>query len=106
MKKENCTESCKGIIIENKVRSRTNSNLLTVEYEVSGKKHQLKEQQIMKPYKKIKLGFIPIGYKARSLIEINTGISTTPGNKVTVKYNKEKPQEAYLKDNNSKITWY
>ncbi len=106
MKKENCTESCKGIIIENKVRSSNNSNLLTVEYEVSGKKYQLKEQQIMKPYKKIKLGFIPIGYKTKSLIKINTGVSTAPGNKVTVKYNKENPQEAYLKDNNSKITWY
>lgn len=79
MKKENCTESCKGIIIENKVRSSNNSNLLTVEYEVSGKKYQLKEQQIMKPYKKIKLGFIPIGYKTKSLIEINTGVSTVLG---------------------------
>ena len=54
---------------------------------------------------KIKLGFIPIGYKTKSLIEINTGIEAVVGNEVNVKYNSENPNESYLTDNDAKISW-
>lgn len=106
MKQELCTEMCKGKIKEIKIRGLEFPRVLIVEYEVNGIKYEIKENQVMKPYKKIKLGFIPIGYKAKSLIEINTGVQTIVGNEVNVKYNPQNPKEAYLPDNDSKITWF
>ena len=41
----------------------------------------------------------------KSLIEINTGMSATVGNNVNVKYNVDNPNEAYLPDNDSNVTW-
>lgn len=105
MRKELCTEICKGKIKKIKLRGTDFPRVLIVEYEVNGIQYEISENQVMKPYKKIKLGFIPIGYKTKSLIEINTGIQTIVGNEVKVKYNPENPKEAYLPDNDAKVTW-
>ncbi len=105
MKKKKCTETCKGIIKDIKLRGANCSRVLLIQYKVNNIQYEIKENEVMKPYEKIKLGFIPIGYKSKSLIEIKTGIQTIVGNEVTVKYNPENPKEAYLPDNDSKITW-
>ncbi len=105
MKKEKCTEMCKGIIKEIKLHGADVPDTLIVEYEVNGSQYKIKEPEIMKPYKIIKLWFIPIGYKTKSLIEIKTGVPAIVGNEVNVKYNPRNPKEAYLPDNDAKITW-
>lgn len=104
MQKNNCTETCKGVIKEIKIKGIDFPSEIIVEFEVSGKKYEIRENLVMKP-QKIKLGFIPIGYKTKSLIEINTGIEAVVGNEVNVKYNSENPNESYLLDNGSKTTW-
>jgi len=104
MKKNNCTETCKGIIKEIKIKGIDFPSEIIVEFEIGGKKYEIRENLVMKP-QKIKLGVIPIGYKTKSLIEINTGIETVVGNEVNVKYNSENPNKSYLPDNDSKITW-
>lgn len=104
MQKNNCTEMCKGIIKEIKINGIDFPSEIIVNFEVDGKKYEIKENLVTKPHK-IKLGFIPIGYKSKSLIEINTGIKATVGNAVNVKYNINNPNEAYLLDNNSSVTW-
>ena len=104
MKKNNCTETCKGIIKEIKIKGIDFPSEIIVEFEIGGKKYEIRENLVMKP-QKIKLGVIPTGYKTKSLIEINTGIETVVGNEVNVKYNSENPNESYLPDNDSKITW-
>lgn len=104
MQKNNCTETCKGVIKEIKIKGIDFPNEIIVEFEVSGKNYEIRENLVMKP-QKIKLGFIPIGYKTKSLIEINTGIEAIVGNEVNVKYNPENANESYLPDNDSKITW-
>ncbi len=106
MQKSNCTEICKGIIKEVKTRGIDYSPTITVEYIVDGNSYELNEALVNKPYEKIKLGFIPIGYKTKSLIEIKTGVQTISGNEVRVKYNPSNPGEAYLLDNDSKVNWY
>lgn len=104
MQKKNCTELCKGIIKEIKINGIDFPSKIIVEFEVGGKIYEISENLVMKP-QKIKLGFIPVGYKTKSLIEINTGISTRVGNNVNVKYNANNPNEAYLPDNDSIVTW-
>ena len=69
MQKNNCTETCKGVIKEIKIKGIDFPSEIIVEFEVSGKKYEIRENLVMKP-QKIKLGFIPIGYKTKSLIEI------------------------------------
>lgn len=104
MQKNNCTETCKGVIKEIKIKGIDFPSEIIVEFEVSGKKYEIRENLVMKS-QKIKLGFIPIGYKTKSLIEINTGIEAVVGNEVNVKYNSENPNESYLTDNDAKISW-
>lgn len=104
MKKINCTKTCSGIIKEINTKGLDFPSRIIVKFEVNGKIYEISENLVMKP-QKIKLGFIPIGYKTKSLIEINTGISATIGNNVNVKYNADNPNEAYLPDNDSNITW-
>lgn len=104
MQKNNCTETCKGVIKEIKIKGIDFPSEIIVEFEVSGKKYEIRENLVMKP-QKIKLGFIPIGYKTKSLIEINTGIKAIVGNEVNVKYSIDTPDKAYLPDNISKVTW-
>ena len=106
MQKNNCTEICKGIIKEVKNHGIDYAPTITVEYIVNRNSYELKEILVNKPYEKIKLGFIPIGYKTKSLIEIKTGVQTIAGNEVRVKYNPNNPREAYLLDNDSKVNWY
>lgn len=105
MNKKSCDKECMGIIKEIKLRGSNSPRVLIIEYKVDNKCYELKEQLIMKPYKKIKLGFIPIGYRTSSLIEIKTGIPAIVGNEVKVKYCSSDPNIAFLPDNNSKITW-
>ena len=104
MKKSNCTEMCTGIIKEIKIKGIDLPSEIIVNFKVDKKSYEINENLVMKP-QKIKLGFIPIGYKTKSLIEINTGIKTISGNEVRVKYNPENPQEAYLPDNDADVTW-
>lgn len=106
MKKSNCTETCKGIIKKIKIRGLEFPSQIIVEFEIGGKFYEIKETLVMKPYKMIKLGFIPIGCKTKSLIEMNTGVAAIAGNTVNVKYNPDDPNEAYLPDNDSSITWW
>ncbi len=104
MKKSNCTEMCTGIIKEIKTKGIDFPSEIIVNFKVGKKSYEINENLVMKP-QKIKLGFIPIGYKTKSLIEINTGIKTISGNEVRVKYNSKNPQEAYLPDNDAEVTW-
>ncbi len=104
MKKTNCTKTCKGLIKEIKIMGLDFPSKIIVEFKVDGKKYEITENLVMKP-QKVKLGFIPIGFKSKSLIEINTGISAVVGNEVNVKYNVNNPTEAYLLDNDSSVTW-
>lgn len=81
------------------------TSVLVVQYEVNGTQYEIKENQVMKPYKRKKLGFIPLGYKTKSLIELKTGIARIVGNKVKVKYSSIDPNIAFLPDNDAKINW-
>lgn len=105
MQKNDCTEICRGIIKEIKIKGIDFPSKIIVEFEVGGKIYEINENLVLKP-QKIKLGFIPIGYKTKSLIEIKTGIKAIVGNEVKVKYNSADPNQAYLPDNDAKITWY
>ena len=104
MQKNNCTEMCKDIIKEIKIKDIDFPSEIIVNFEVDGKKYEI-NKKISYETTKIKLGFIPIRYKSKSLIEINTGIKAAAGNVVNVKYNINNPNEAYLLDNNSSVTW-
>lgn len=103
MDKKSCDKECVGIIKSFKYGNH--SRRLIVQYEINGKIYELRELEINKPYKTIKLGFIPIGYKAKPLIEIKTGVPVMLGSKVKVKYNSLDPSIAFLPDNDAKITW-
>ena len=93
----------KGLVKAIKVQDY--QNRIVVEYEVDGKKYTINEQLIMKPKEKIKLGFLPIGYKSVSLIEKNTGIRVKVGSKVNVMYDENCPEKAYLKENKGRVSW-
>lgn len=104
MKKSNCLETCRGIIKEIKIKGIDFPSEIVIEFEVNGRIYEINENLVMKPQKR-KLGFIPIGYKTKSLIEVNTGISARVGKNVNIKYNVNPPNEAYLPDNDSNVTW-
>ena len=104
MNKDKCTKEGNGIIKELKIKGLDFPSVITVEYEVNGSIYELKENLVFKRNKTIKLGFIPVGYKTKSLIELRTGVPATVGNQVKVKYDEENPRKAYLPDNDSKIT--
>lgn len=104
MKKKYNTEVL-GVITDIKLRGHDFPKVITVQYEVEGKKYEIKENQVMKKIRAIKLGFIPIGYKTKSLIEIKSGTPVLVGNKVRVLYNCDNPSQAILPDNDSKTTW-
>jgi len=106
MNKKICDKECDGIIKEINVRGQAFPSVIIVKYEVFNQMFELKENLVMKKHKIIKLGFIPIGYKTKSLIEIKTGIPAVVGNNVKVRYCSENPKKAYLLDNDAKITWY
>lgn len=105
MRKKDCTESCYGTIHEIKRRGKDVSDVLVVRYEVDGKQYLLKEPIVDKLYEKIKIGFLPIGYRAKPLIAIKTGIPVMVGNQVKVNYQPEHPENAFLPDNDAKISW-
>jgi len=105
MNKKSCNKECNGIIKEIIVKGIDFPSIICVEYEVDGKTYEKKENLVMKKEKNIVLGFIPVGYKTKSLIEIRTGIKATAGNKVNVKYEESNPNNAYLTDNVGKVTW-
>lgn len=100
-----CNKECLGTIKELKIKGLDYPTKITVEYIVDGKTYILKENLIMKPYKKNYLWFIPIGYKTKSLIELRTGAKAVVGNSVKVKYEDSDPNNAYLVDNVGKVTW-
>lgn len=104
MTKNKCDKECIGTIKEIKLKGSDFPRVLVVEYKVNNRVYELKENLVMKKDKNIKLGFIPIGYKTKSLIEIKTGIPAIAGNKIKVKYCSTDPNIAFLPDNDSKIT--
>ena len=104
MDKKSCNKECVGIIKEIIVKGIDFPSIICVEYQVDGKAYELKETLVMKKGKNIMLGFIPVGYKTKSLIEIRTGIKAIAGNKVNVKYEDSNPNNAYLIDNVGKVT--
>ena len=98
-------KECLGIIKELKVKGLEFPTKVVVEYNVNNKKYVLEEKLVMKKDKQVVLGFIPIGYKTKSLIKIRTGIKAIEGNSVKVKYEESNPSNAYLVDNVGKATW-
>lgn len=89
--KKKCVCETMGKVI--KVHFNDNgSRRLFVEYIVDGKKYILKENVTVKSYA-IKENGIPIGQ--RKVENISAGI----GESVFIKYNPQKPQKAYLRDN-------
>ena len=104
MKKIAYDKDGKGIIKD--IKYANHSRILIVEYKVDGKTYELKEKELNKPYKIIKLGFIPIGYKCKPLIEIKSGIQVMVGSEVKIKYCASNPSKAFLIDNVGKINWY
>lgn len=105
MTKNKCDKECMGLIKEVKLKGSDFPRVLIVEFKVDNKSYELKENLVMKPYEKKKLGFIPIGYKTKSLIEMKTGTPAIVGNEVKVKYCSSDPNVAFLPDNDSKTTW-
>ena len=103
MKKDKCDKECIGTI--KNIKYGNHIRYLIVQYEVDGKIYELKESEITKPYEKIKLGFIPIGYKSKPLIEIKSGNPVMLESKVKVKYCSSDPSIAFLPDNDAKINW-
>ena len=103
MNKKLCDKECTGTIKD--IKYGNHIRYLIVEYEVNGKNYKIKESEITKPYKKIKLGIIPIGYKSKPLIEIKSGNLVMLESKVKVRYCSSNPSIAFLPDNDAKITW-
>ena len=106
MNKKSCDKECKGIIKEIRTKGHEYAPMIIVEYKIDNKTYELKESLIHRPYEKKKLGFIPIGYKTKSLIEIRTGTPAIVGNEVKIRYCSSEPNVAFLPDNDSKINWY
>lgn len=105
MNQKKCDKECVGIIRELKIKGLDFPTVISVEYTVDGKKYVLNENLIMKRDKKYVLGFIPIRYTTKSLIELRTGVKAIAGNNVKIKYDSSNPQNAYLVDNVGKVTW-
>jgi len=103
MNKNACDKECKGTI--KNIKYRNHYRLLIVQYEVDGKIYELKENEITKPYEKIKFGFITIGHKSKPLIEIKTGNPVVLNGEVKVKYCSSNPNIAFLTDNDAKLSW-
>ena len=105
MNKKTCDKECVGIIKDIIIKGCDFPEVLVVQYEVNKIQYEIKENLVMKPYEKKKIGFIPIGYTLKSLIEIKTGIPAIVGNNVKVKYCSSDPSIAFLPDNDSEITY-
>ena len=104
MRKKNFNNVCYGVIKELKVNGIDFPTRIVVEYEVDNQKYTLVENLVMVRERNILLGFLPIGYKTKSLIEVNTGKKAIVGNSIKVKYEKANPNNAYLVDNEGKLT--
>lgn len=106
MKHKKCDKECIGVIKELKSKGLDRPTVITVEYEVDGVKYIINERLIMKKAKTtLLLGFLPIGYETKSLIELKTGEKAIAGTNVKVKYESLNPNNAYLLDNTGKISW-
>lgn len=81
-----------GIIIDIKSRGLDHPEVVTVEYEIDGKKYKIKET-IKLFNKTIKLGFLPIGQKQIPQIDCKIG------NTVTLSYSEEHPENAHIEGN-------
>lgn len=92
MFKKNCTNTVDGKVVSLEFRGMKGVDIITVEYEINGKKHQIKETVKLKSVP-IKLGFLPIGQKKTP--KINTKIGST----IQVRYNTNNPSEAYIVGN-------
>lgn len=96
MNKENCTSTIDGKVISLKSKGIDHPSIVTVEYLVNNVKYQVEESVKLKS-KTIKLGFIPIGQKLMPKID------TTVGAIVQIRYNPDKPSEAYIVGNEGNI---
>ncbi len=90
--KKKCTEETNGAVI--KKRWDGDVWFLKAEYVVDGKSYIRTEQLRYKKVKTCELGNIPIGMKSTA----STG-ELEVGDSVRIKYNPEKPQKAYMPDN-------
>ncbi len=81
-----------GTVIELKNKGLNFPSIAKVEYEVNGKKYQI-EETIKLVSKVIKLGFLPIGQKKTSKINCEEG------SVVTIVYDEEHPEKAYIEGN-------
>ncbi|MBR4262606.1 MAG: hypothetical protein IKQ35_04515 [Bacilli bacterium] len=105
MSKEYDSE-CIGEIVEVREMGEENNPLVLVKYDVDNVTYNLTESLIMKKDEPIKVGFIRVGYKLKSLMEINTGTKPRPGNKVRVRYLEKNPKKAYLPENDKNFSFY
>lgn len=96
MNKENCTITKDGKVLSLKSKGIDHPSVVTIEYEVNNVKYQV-EETVKLESKVIKFGFIPIGQKLMPKID------TTIGAIVQVRYNPDKPSEAYIVGNDGKI---
>lgn len=85
-----------GTVIELKNKGIDFPTIARVEYEVNGKKYQI-EETIKLVSKVIKLGFLPIGQKK------TPKINCKEGSIVTIVYDEEHPEKAYIEGNDGII---
>lgn len=97
-KNKRCTMETQGEIVKLKLKSGDGPFVITVRYEVDFTNYMIKESVKLKSTA-IKAGKIPIGQKKTPVIgEIKEGTS------VTVRYNPNNPEEAFVKGNEGFIT--
>ncbi|MDO5813893.1 MAG: hypothetical protein Q4Q31_12440 [Bacillota bacterium] len=89
-----CIEEVQGLVVKVWI-NENGTRRLTVAYKVNGKDYKIREG-IKEKKTAIKFMGIPIGQKSEPYIKENKG------DYVTVKYNPDKPRQAYIKGNGKK----
>jgi len=95
-KKLYASYTTEGTVINLKSKGLQHPTIITVKYVVDSVDYELKESVKLKN-EFIKIGFIPIGHKLKPVI--NTRI----GSRLTVAYDPNSPDNAYLIDNKGVI---
>ena len=94
IKKRACTAVTNGTVTDLKSKGLDFPTIITVEYQVGSEKYSLSESVKMKNGDKIKAGNITVGTQRVPVMG-----ETRVGTAVTVMYNPEAPEIAYLPDN-------
>ena len=92
VRKERCTEHCKGVVKEIRVKSN-DITLIFVTYWVNGQEYELQES-LKYTGEAIKIGFLPVGQRRRPVIGLKE-----IGESIDVSYNPNNPEEAFVTDN-------